>query len=116
MTHNIGRDIAILAKLRGPFRYLGLLGPEHRTRRVMTKLPGACIRGVEDEHFFNPVGLDLGAQSPEEIALSIVSEIQATLRSATSRSLRERNTRTIEVVHEMLPIGASLGVECSCPA
>ena len=39
---------------------------------------------------FSPAGLDLGAESPEEIALAIVAEIQATFAEAASKSLRER--------------------------
>jgi xanthine/CO dehydrogenase XdhC/CoxF family maturation factor len=90
MTHNVGRDGAILAGLRGPFRYLGLLGPRHRTRRLLAELPGRSVRGVEGDRFFSPVGLDLGARAPEEIALAIVAEIQACLRGASARRLRER--------------------------
>lgn len=97
MTHNVERDRAILAALRGPVRYLGLLGPAHRTRRVLAPLQGVTagdLGGLDDEHFHNPMGLDLGASAPEEIALSIVSEIHAVTRGASARPLRwERSAR-----------------------
>jgi xanthine/CO dehydrogenase XdhC/CoxF family maturation factor len=43
-----------------------------------------------DAEFFAPAGLDLGAETPEEIALALVSEIQAVFAGASNESLRER--------------------------
>ena len=41
-------------------------------------------------HFFAPAGLDLGAETPEELALAVVSEIQAVFAGASAESLRDR--------------------------
>jgi xanthine dehydrogenase accessory factor len=90
MTHNVARDGAILAGLRGPVRYLGLLGPRHRTRKLLADLPDGRVRGVEPDRFHWPVGLDVGAETPEQIALSVVAEVQAALSGATGRPLRDR--------------------------
>ncbi|MGN6506600.1 MAG: XdhC family protein [Tepidisphaeraceae bacterium] len=84
MTHNVVRDGAILSSLPLRPRYLGVLGPKHRTQRLLDALPASRAAGV-----FSPVGLDLGAETPEEIAIAICAEIQAFLRQATGQSLRD---------------------------
>jgi xanthine dehydrogenase accessory factor len=86
MTHNFARDCQILRALPPRLRYLGVLGPRRRTDELLTEI-GA---GEALQQVYAPVGLDLGAETPEEIALAILAEIQAVLRSATSRSLRDR--------------------------
>jgi xanthine dehydrogenase accessory factor len=57
--------------------YIGLLGPAVRRRRLMQELGGAAdsLQG----RLHSPVGLALGAVTPEAIALAIVSEIHAWL-------------------------------------
>ncbi len=88
MTHNFPRDVEILrALLASRIRYIGVLGPRSRGDELLAEL-GAS----RDSRIFSPVGLDLGAETPEEIALSIVSEIQAVLGGGSARSLRERET------------------------
>ena len=90
-THNYGRDYAALARLLPmKLRYLALLGPRHRRDQLLHALQEAGIAGRSE--LFAPAGLDLGAESPEEIALAIVSEIQAVFANATAASLRERKT------------------------
>lgn len=91
MTHNVHRDGLILSRLSGPFRYLGVLGPRHRTRKLLAGLPLGRVSGVGRGELHAPVGLDLGADSPDEIALSIVAEVQAAIRGATGRPLRDRH-------------------------
>ena len=87
MTHNIDRDQAVLERLPQSLRYLGILGPRHRTEKMLADLPDSTVFAGA----FYPMGLDLGAQSPEEIALSVVAEIQAVVNNAPGRSLRERS-------------------------
>jgi len=84
MTHNVARDARILLGLPGRPRYLGILGPRHRTQKLLRDVPA-----IDPEPVYSPVGLDLGAETPEEIALAIVAEIQAALRDASSGSLRD---------------------------
>lgn len=85
MTHNFPRDVEILRMLLASrIAYIGLLGPRSRGDELLAEL------GVpRDARIFSPVGLDLGAETPEEIALSIVAEIQAVLNARSARTLRE---------------------------
>lgn len=86
MTHNLARDRAILGQLPRELRYLGILGPRHRTARLLSEIPANPVF----REAFTPMGLDLGAQTPEEIALSVTAEIQAVVRQAAITPLRER--------------------------
>jgi xanthine/CO dehydrogenase XdhC/CoxF family maturation factor len=88
-THHYGRDFAALAQLLPMgLSYVALLGPRRRRDQLLHALheDQIAVRST----FFGPAGLDLGAESPEEIALAIVSEIQATFAKASGRSLCER--------------------------
>jgi xanthine/CO dehydrogenase XdhC/CoxF family maturation factor len=93
MTHNYLHDLHILKRLAGcPVAYLGVLGPRKRTRRLLADLEkDAAVRAPGfDERFFSPVGLDIGAETPEEVALSVLAEMQAVLAGRTGGFLRER--------------------------
>ena len=78
--------LAALAAL--PIRYLGLLGPRARREALLEELGPtqfACKTGLH-----NPVGLDIGSESPEEIALAIVAEAHAALAGRAGGPLRDR--------------------------
>jgi xanthine/CO dehydrogenase XdhC/CoxF family maturation factor len=79
MSHHLLSDQAYLAALaeHAAIPYLGLLGPAPRRSRLMQEL-GDKARGLEGR-LHGPIGLDIGARTPETIALAIVSEIQAAL-------------------------------------
>jgi xanthine/CO dehydrogenase XdhC/CoxF family maturation factor len=83
MSHSFADDTAALECLlaRG-FPYLGVLGPRERTARLLEACgaPGETARNLH-----SPAGIDLGAETAEEIALSIVAEIQAALSKAAAR-------------------------------
>jgi len=86
MTHNWTHDLAVLERVRGvPLRYLGILGPRKRTERMMARI-GRPIA----ENLRYPVGLDIGARNPEEIALAIIAEITSVRREATGGPLHDR--------------------------
>jgi xanthine dehydrogenase accessory factor len=87
MTHNFPRDLAILSQIGDLPRYLGILGPRQRTEELLSRLPGH----LDLSQVFAPVGLDLGAETPEAIALSIVAEIQAIIAGSIVAPLREKN-------------------------
>ena len=91
MAHAAVHDGANLHELlaAGTLRYLGVLGPRRRTMELLEGAPGVAP-GLLPENVYAPVGLDLGAETPEEIALAIVSECAAVLAGRESRSLRER--------------------------
>ena len=86
-THDRGWLHALLGA--GTLRYLGVLGPRRRTLELLEDAPGV-VRGEIPSSVHAPVGLDLGAETPEEIALAIVSEIAAVLAGTSGGSLRER--------------------------
>jgi xanthine/CO dehydrogenase XdhC/CoxF family maturation factor len=77
MSHHLATDQTYLSQLGAvPARYIGVLGPPGRKQRLLDSLPdgGAALR----VKLKGPVGLDIRADSPESIALSIVAELQAT--------------------------------------
>jgi xanthine/CO dehydrogenase XdhC/CoxF family maturation factor len=99
MTHSFDQDSRILASLLtldALPAYLGVLGPQRRTRELLAEaarlldLPATADRidrWLAQMHA--PTGLDLGADTPAAIALSIVAEIQQALTAATGQPLRE---------------------------
>ena len=90
-SHNFGRDFAILGKLLPlNLRYVGLIGPKKRRDELLNHL---LEIGVSmNAGFFAPAGLDLNAETPEEIALSVVSEIQRVFADGSGQSLRDRKS------------------------
>ncbi len=88
-THNYGRDYAALEKLLPlGLPYLALLGPRRRRDQLLHTLLETGLTARSE--LFSPAGLDLGAESPEEIALAIVAEIQSVFAQASVESLRAR--------------------------
>ena len=95
MTHNIVEDEKFLELLLPTSAgYIGLLGPRHRASRLLEGLSPIDAEGRVRLHA--PVGLDLGAETPAEIALSIVAEIRATLSGRSGGPLRDRR----EPIHD----------------
>jgi xanthine dehydrogenase accessory factor len=93
MTHNFDHDRAILTFLLDqPIRYIGALGPKKRAERLLSEIAGfeQTIDRQRLQKFHAPIGLDIGAESPETIALSIVGEIQSVLAGRNAGFLRER--------------------------
>lgn len=85
MTHNFARDVEILTRLMpSPVSYIGLLGPRSRGDELL-----AAVGASRDSRFHNPIGLDLGGETAQQIALSIVAEVQAVFERRSARSLRE---------------------------
>jgi xanthine dehydrogenase accessory factor len=91
MAHAAAHDRASLHELlaAGTLRYLGVLGPRRRTMELLGGAPGVAPGHLPD-NVYAPVGLDLGAETPEEIALAIVSECAAVFAGREPRSLRDR--------------------------
>jgi xanthine/CO dehydrogenase XdhC/CoxF family maturation factor len=86
MTHQFGRDAAFLRQMLAlPFGYLGLLGPRQRRERLLEAIGD---EGAATLH--NPAGLDLGAETPEEIAVAIIAEIQAVMTNSAAGFLSKR--------------------------
>lgn len=69
-------------------RYIGMLGPKKRMHKMQKEIADLDLERLINFH--SPVGLDIGAESPEEIALSIASEIVATFRDRKGTPLKHR--------------------------
>ena len=82
MTFNVARDIAWLDALAdAPLAYLGAIGSRERSARMLTSVDTARAR------LHAPAGLDLGAETPEEIALSVAAEVLASVNERAGSSL-----------------------------
>jgi xanthine/CO dehydrogenase XdhC/CoxF family maturation factor len=94
-THNFGRDLVALDRLL-PLQipYVGLLGPRKRHADLLARLSEHRPADFEGGFgtLFAPAGLDIGSEAPEEIALSIVSEVAAVLSKRRGGFLRERRS------------------------
>ncbi|MGL4555381.1 MAG: XdhC family protein [Gemmataceae bacterium] len=91
MTHNAVDDERLLrALLPTPLAYLALLGPKHRTADLLRSLAAAGVPLAHAAKLRTPAGLDIGAETPAEIALSILAEAQAALAGRAGGPLRDR--------------------------
>ena len=94
MTHHFETDLKFLQQLlNSPAFYIGMLGPASKTDLLFQKMKDDGVKPTPEQlaKFYSPVGLDLGAETPEEIALSILAEIQAVKSGYKGGSLRTRN-------------------------
>lgn len=101
MSHDYRTDLDILKNvIKTDIPYLGLLGPKKRMQKMQDELDAEAYAINLDTlaHIHGPVGLDIGAESPEEIALSIAAEIIATFRKRQGGFLKKRN----KSIHERI--------------
>jgi xanthine dehydrogenase accessory factor len=88
MSHHLPSDIEYLRRLaRLPPQYIGALGPVARRKRLLMEA-GAEISAIIEPHLHAPVGLAIGANSPESIALAIVAEIHCVQSRAARTKLQ----------------------------
>jgi|GEM_PF-1686234 Xanthine and CO dehydrogenases maturation factor, XdhC/CoxF family len=88
-------DVAILRQiLHLPVPYIGMIGSRRRIAGVLSQLH-EDYPNTDFEHLYAPVGLDIGAQTPEEIAISVLAEILQVKHHATGSSLRDKIGRSI---------------------
>lgn len=93
MAHDYKTDFQNLQNsLDTEARYIGLLGPRKRFQKMLDTLEaeGTPIFQEKKERIFAPAGLDIGALTPEEIALSIAAEIRACFSGRQGMSLRNK--------------------------
>ncbi len=93
MTHHYLRDRSLLRfLLPSAAAFIGMLGPRRRTEALLGDLreEGLTVTAEQLERLHGPAGLDIGAESPEQIALALVAEIQAVLAGRRGGWLRER--------------------------
>ena len=94
MTHNYNYDLEMMrVLLRENCIYIGTLGPKKRLQRMLTELQdkGIIITNEQISRIHGPTGLDIGAETAEEIALSVLAEIKAVLAERQGAFLRERS-------------------------
>ena len=92
MSHNYARDLGYLrALLASEVAYIGMLGPRARTERMAAEINLSGENIAIGERLFAPVGLDIGGEGPDGIALSIISEVSARMTGTKGGSLRDRN-------------------------
>jgi xanthine/CO dehydrogenase XdhC/CoxF family maturation factor len=99
MTHSFEQDsraLAALLALQVPPAYVGVLGPQRRTRELLAEAARLLNLPVTIDRIDRwlaqlhaPTGLDVGADTPATIALSILAEIQKVLNDATGKPLRD---------------------------
>ncbi len=102
MSHNYHNDLRFLrALLPAPLRYLGVLGPKSRTESLLRDLTagGFTPTARQTERLYGPVGLDIGADTPEEIALAVAAEIRTILAGRSGLPLR----RSDRPIHDRPP-------------
>jgi xanthine/CO dehydrogenase XdhC/CoxF family maturation factor len=109
MTHSFEQDSRIIASIFGdarkcPLAYIGILGPQRRTREVLAEAARLLrLANPEDRaeewlaELHAPTGIDLGAETPATIALSILAEIQKVLNAATGKPLRQVRAAGVNV-------------------
>jgi xanthine/CO dehydrogenase XdhC/CoxF family maturation factor len=99
MTHSLPQDRELLPRLLPrPLRYLGVLGPRARTERLLAEMSPAPTPAQLDK-LHAPMGLDVGAEGAEEIALSVMAELQAVVADRDGGKLRERRAP----IHSVAP-------------
>ena len=98
MTHNYNYDMAMLRELLPRnVKYVGVLGPKKKMDRMLAELETQGFRFTRQQlsAVHNPAGLDIGAETPEEIALSMIAEIKAVIAGKSGNPLRN----STDVIH-----------------
>jgi xanthine dehydrogenase accessory factor len=105
-THNFGRDCAALRDLLpAGLKYVGIVGSRRRRDDLLFDLMQAEVE--LHSRIFAPAGLHFGAESPEEIALSIAAEIQCVFGAGTGGQLRHRKAPIHQPVPEIVACAES---------
>lgn len=104
MSHHFHNDLAVLGRARASsLSYIGCLGPRHRYTAMLEQSGWG-----DDPRVFSPVGLDIAARTPREIATAIVAEVLAVLRGRQGGPLRERLAQENDfALHELGVAAAS---------
>ncbi|CAL65431.1 XdhC family protein [Christiangramia forsetii] len=96
MSHNYNYDLAVLKLLmnKNEIPYIGILGPRKKFERMRTDLrkEGFELNADRLVKIHAPVGLEIGAETPAEIGLSILAEIQSVLTGKSARPLKQKET------------------------
>jgi xanthine/CO dehydrogenase XdhC/CoxF family maturation factor len=89
MSHNYEYDRDVLKKLVNTSTpYIGIMGPRKRFDKMLNE--GVQLTGEQLNRVHSPIGLDIGAEAPDEIAVAIISEIQARFSKRSGGFLKNR--------------------------
>ncbi len=94
MSHNYEYDRDVLRKLIGSETpYIGIMGPRKRFDKMLDEFSkqGIELTGQDLSRIYSPIGLDIGAEAPDEIALSVIAEVQSKFTNRTGGFLKDRN-------------------------
>jgi xanthine dehydrogenase accessory factor len=94
MAHDYESDFGKMQQfLKTDLSYIGLLGPRKRTDKMLDtmRLEGRAVSEANQERLHSPIGLDMGATTPEEIAISIIAEVRAHFAGREGGPLRKRD-------------------------
>jgi xanthine dehydrogenase accessory factor len=94
MSHNYEYDRDVLKKvLQSEAPYIGILGPRKRFDKMLEefKLAGIIVSEKDLQRIHSPIGLDIGAETPDEIAISIIAEVQGKFSNRSGGFLKYRN-------------------------
>jgi xanthine/CO dehydrogenase XdhC/CoxF family maturation factor len=94
MSHNYEYDRDVLRKLiKTEAPYIGILGPRKRFDKMQEEfhLEGILLSESDLERIHSPIGIDIGAEAPDEIAVSIIAEIQAKFAQRDGGFLKSSN-------------------------
>jgi len=107
MTHNYKYDLAVLKLLfETNCQYIGVLGPKSKFNRMLDDLQseGIILNEEQLQRVHSPIGLDIGSETSEEIALSIISEIKAFATGRIGTSLKFKHGK----IHDEIKYGAEI--------
>lgn len=94
MSHNYEYDRDVLKKIiNSDTPYIGILGPRKRFDKMLAEFETKGIKFTNDQihRIHSPIGLDIGAETPDEIAVSIIAEIQSKFSNRSGGFLKYRN-------------------------
>lgn len=96
VTRGIQHDLeALRLLLQKPAQYIGMIGSRKRVRLVCQQLQQEGYSPEVLTSLYAPIGLDIGALTPEEIAVSICAELIKVRRGGTGKSLSDSVTTTV---------------------
>ncbi|HSI68623.1 MAG TPA: XdhC/CoxI family protein [Gillisia sp.] len=105
MSHNYNYDLSVLKLLLGKkIPYIGILGPLKKYQRMLKDLEeeGLEVEKEDANKIYAPVGLEIGSETPAEIGLSILAEIQSVLTGKSARPLREKSSPIHEQINSQI--------------
>lgn len=114
MTHDLHLDTKILQQLLpAGAPYLGIMGPRSRTIKMLASVCASPEDVLNRCDIYAPVGLNMAAETPGEIALSIIAEIQTVSKRSKTGHLRDttgaihtRKTNNEQIVEQLIAANA----------